>query len=215
MPIHPSCSWSPLAFEYCLTCNDEFHFVWGRGRWNVVNISFVLTRYVPIIELLTTNYNAFTPQVMKPPKCHAGHLDASHGIYVALFIPLSQPAIDDLNSAKRTKIAFATTYVESMDRRSVLTIIATIYGGYLAPACDLPSAGRLMAALCQGNLMYALSLLGKPFVVSEISILILVTTEAISTINIAFYHFPSTVSTGPARCFGLTYHVRNPESGQG
>ncbi|KAJ8584833.1 hypothetical protein M405DRAFT_865893 [Rhizopogon salebrosus TDB-379] len=44
-------------YDYCLTIAPEVELIWGR-RWNVIRVTFTLTRYVTFIGAAMTTYAA-------------------------------------------------------------------------------------------------------------------------------------------------------------
>ncbi|KAH7927628.1 hypothetical protein BV22DRAFT_260133 [Leucogyrophana mollusca] len=219
------CKLAPGALwilEYLLTFDDELRLVWSRRCWNLVDILFVLTRYVPITELITANYNAFAPHedtqtctalsragvVMRAIATIATEMllflrtlvllhnrKTMKAILMAAYVaaclviilcsavilymgptgscPSRVSAVESIGKNQWTGGVFTgVTFFE------LAVVIATGYGGYVWPASDLPSGGRLMGELRQGNLVYSSSLL------------------VISGVNVVFYHFPSTFEGG-------------------
>ncbi|KAH7915840.1 hypothetical protein BJ138DRAFT_879992 [Hygrophoropsis aurantiaca] len=59
------CRLAPAAlwiYEYCLTFNDEFRFVWcqrpNSSRGNIIQACFVILRYLPIATSICAIYGA-------------------------------------------------------------------------------------------------------------------------------------------------------------
>ncbi|KAH7915839.1 hypothetical protein BJ138DRAFT_1235924, partial [Hygrophoropsis aurantiaca] len=204
------CRLAPAAlwiYEYCLTFNDEFRFVWCRrpnsSRGSLSQACFIIPRYLPVATSICAIYVTFLPAT-EIQRCKRltwtadvsstcvsmvteslllirtlalwherkairnilmfAYLICCVSMIAGTAVPLALGFAYVCNSrlgATESPSVYQITAVAYIGIAvfDLAVVLSTIYHGYDSLSSQLPSGGRLISALRQGNLVYALALL--------------------------------------------------------